>query len=99
MVNKLLYPIGSFCIELKNEQGLKMFDELSRKQIPFYFIYDGTYTGGCVSCNCKTTKDTEKEIKVVLLFSDDGKEWLASPDYLKSSKDGVFVDLITPENP
>lgn len=93
-----LFPEGSFCIELTDEEGCKMFDLLDKKKIPFYYIYDGTHTGGCVSCNCKT-KDTKQEIKVVLELSDEGKNWLATPDHLKASKDEVFVKLITPENP
>jgi len=94
----VLFPEGSFCIELSDEQGDRMFKLLDKKNIPFYFIYDGTYTGGGVSCNCKTN-EPEKEIKVVIELSDEGKNWLASPGYLKSSKDGVFVKLVTPENP
>lgn len=94
-----LFPIGSFCIELTDEQGDKMFKLLEKKKIPFEYIYEGTYTGGVVSCNCKNPSESEKEVKVVLQISDEGKNWLASPDYLKRSKDGVFVRLITPENP
>ena len=94
-----LFPLGSFCIELTDEQGDKMFKLLEKKKIPFEYIYEGTYTGGVVSCNCKNPSESEKEVKVVLQISDEGKNWLASPDYLKRSKDGVFVELITPENP
>ena len=94
-----LFPLGSFCIELTDEQGDKMFKLLEKKKIPFEYIYEGTYTGGVVSCNCKNPSESEKEVKVVLQISDEGKNWLASPDYLKRSKDGVFVRLITPENP
>lgn len=94
-----LFPKCSFCIELTDKQGLKMINLLEKKKIPFYYIYDGTYTGGCVSCNCKNPDESEKEIKVVLELSDEGKNWLASNDHLKTSNDGVFVELITPENP
>ena len=94
-----LFPIGSFCIELTDEQGHEMLNLLEKKKIPFEYIYEGTYTGGVVSCNCKNPSESEKEVKVVLQISDEGKNWLASPDYLKRSKDGVFVRLITPENP
>lgn len=84
-----LFPEVSFCIELTDEQGDKMFKLLDEKKIPFYYICDL----GCVP------SESEKKIKVVLELSDKGKNWLASPDYLKTSKDGVFVRLITPENP
>lgn len=84
-----LFPEVSFCIELTNEQGDKMFKLLDEKKMPFYYICDL----GCVP------SESEKEIKVVLELSDKGKNWLASLDYLKTSKDGVFVRLITPENP
>ena len=93
MKSNNLFPEGSFCIELTSEQGLKMFDLLDENKIPFEYIYDGTYTGGCVASNPK------KESVVVLNLSDEGKNWFASIDYLKRSKDGVFVKLITPENP
>jgi len=88
-----LFPEGSFCMELTDEQGDKMLKLLERKKIPFYYIYEGTYTGGCVASNPK------KESVVVLQLSDKGKNWLASSDHLKKSKDGVFVRLITPDNP
>jgi len=93
MMKNRLFPIGSFCIELTNAQGDKMFKLLEKKNIPFEYIYEGTYTGGCVASNPK------KESMVVLQLSDEGKNWLASIDYLKRSKDEVFVRLITPENP
>jgi len=94
-MREVLFPESSFCIELTDEQGDRMFKLLEEREIPFYYIYDGTDTGGCVSCFCKDVS----EAKVVINLSDEGKNWLASPDYLKSSKDGVFVELITPENP
>lgn len=99
MIKDRLFPIGSFCIELTDEQGDKMFKLLEEKKISFYFIYEGTTTGGAVPCNCENPNESEKEIKVVLLVSDEDKNWLATPDYLKRSKDGIFVKLITPENP
>jgi len=88
-----LFPLGSFCIELTDEQGDKMFQLLEKKKIPFEYIYEGTYTGGCVST------DPKNKSVVVLQLSDEGKNWIASIDCLKRSKDEVFVELITPENP
>ena len=92
-MNDNLFPLGSFCIELTNKQSDKMFKLLEKKKIPFDYIYEGTYTGGFVASN------PEKESVLVLQISDEGKNWLASIDYLKRSKDGVFVKLLTPENP
>ena len=89
-----LYPIGSFCIELTDKQGIDMFDLLDNKKIPFYYIYDCTYTGGAVKVNCE-----HNEPEVVLELSDTNSNWLASCDHLKKSKDEIFVELITPDNP
>lgn len=88
------FPHVSFCIQLNGKQGLEMFDTLNKKKIPFYYIYDGEYTGGAVKVNCE-----HSEPKVILELSDYGKDWVASADYLKTSKDGVFVKLITLDNP
>lgn len=88
------FPDVSFCIQLTDEQGIKMLDSLDKKKIPFYYIYDGEFTGGAVEVNCEHIKP-----KVILELSDFGKNYIASPDYLKSSKDGVFVKLITPDRP
>lgn len=88
------FPDVSFCIQLTSNQGIEMFDTLDKHRIPFYYIYEGETTGGAVKVNCK-----HSEPKVVLEVTDKGKNWIASADYLKSSKDGVFVELITPDNP
>ena len=88
-----LFPEGSFCIQLTNKQGDEMFKQLEKKKIPFTYIYDGEYTGGAID------SIPNKTPKVILQLSDNGKNWLASPDYLKRSKDGICVRLITPEQP
>jgi len=74
-----LFPEGQFCIELTSEQGLKMFDLLNENKVPFDYIYDGTFTGGCIA------SDPEKESVVVLNISDEGKNCLASIDHLKET--------------
>ena len=88
------FPDVSFCIQLTGKQGVEMFDTLEEKKIPFYYIYDGEYTGGAVKVNCEYS-----EPKVILEVSDTGKNWIASADYLRASKDGVFVKLTTLDNP
>ena len=93
-VDDRYFPDVSFCIQLNDKQGLEMLDVLEKKRIPFYYIYDGELTGGAVSVNCEHSKP-----KVIIELSDNGKEWIASADYLKTSKDGVFVKLMTPDNP
>ena len=94
IVDDRYFPDVSFCIQLNSRQGLEMLDTLDEMKIPFYYIYDGEYTGGAVKVNCG-----HSEPKVILELSDSSKNWVASVDYLKTSKDGVFVKLITPDNP
>lgn len=92
-MNDIQFPKCSFCIELTNEQVSKIFDIFDKQKTPYYYIYNW----GAVTCNC----DSEKDAKYILQVEDKGeiKNWLSTPDYLKTSKDGVFVRLMTPGNP
>lgn len=94
-MNEIPFPKCSFCIKLTNEQVIKILDIFDKQNVPYYYIYNW----GAVTCNC----NSEKEAKYILEVQDEGpdagKNWLATSDYLRTSKDGVFVKLITPDNP